>query len=373
MKKQGIMLAASLLIMSCLSGCYYNLPQAAAEAGTGEAAAQTQEADDTLTVSNGLFSVTLPPEAAGLFVAETTDDGITIYEKEANEAGYGGYAFGIAAYKEPSEYAGGMDMKVGEFTDGDGTLYDIVVQYPSDIQYDYTKYEDVPQNYLLLTDSMEDVAKTVAGADGKGTFVWGGGTKGEDLYPEVLAELVTAITEGYDANRLEEEGMSSMYYAMSTASDGDVLDSVGYAFYDTNHDGVDELLVGEIADGDWKGVVYDIYTMVDREPAHVLSGWDRSRYYALKSGMVINEYSGGAAMSGWDVFDIEPNTTEILPQVSFKVDEYENEDAPWFISYDNGETWESVPEEEFTEFLSRFQDYMRFDYTPLSEFSAAAG
>ncbi len=366
MKNKTIKAIIAFVVVSCLGGCGYMLP-------AGYAGAQTEsngagEAALGLTVSNGLFSITLPKEDEGIFDAEVSDNRISIYDKEAKDAGFGGYAFDVAAYKEPSEYAGGMDVKVGEFTAADGTLYDIALQYPSDVQYDYTKYTDgMPESYKRLYEGAEDIAKTLTGTVEGGSFVWGAGTKGEELYQEVLDKYVTAITEGWDANKLEEEHMSSMYYAIASGSGKNVLDAVGYACFDTNHDGIDELLIGEISDGDFKGVVYDIYTMVDRKPAHVLSGWDRCRYFALKSGMIVNEYSGGAGMTGLNVFDIEPNSTNLFMQVEFKEDEYENEEQPFFISFDEGETWENVTEEEFREFKSRFEDYERFDYVPLSE------
>ncbi|MBQ6966897.1 MAG: hypothetical protein IJP84_03230 [Lachnospiraceae bacterium] len=323
-----------------------------------------------LEASNKLFSITLPEKAAGAFVSETTDNSISIYDKEAKEADFGGFAFGVAAYKEPSEYAGGMDSKVGEFTAADGTRYDIVVTYPSDVQYDYTKYtEDMPESYALLYKGTEDIVKTLKGADGKGEFIWGAGTKGEDLYGDVLKKIVNAINEKWDANRLEEEGLSPEYYSLSAAGEN-VLEKAGYAYFDENHDGVDELFIGVIEEGDNKGVCYDIYTMVDRKPEHVVSGTARNRYYVLQSGLLVNEHSDGANAEGWDVYDIEPNTANLLDQVKLKIDRYEDEVKPWFVSYDNGATWESRTEEEFEDYKSNFSDYQRFDFTP---FSSVAG
>ncbi|MCR5590833.1 MAG: hypothetical protein K6F73_04815 [Lachnospiraceae bacterium] len=358
-------LIAAAVVASLLTGCG-NITFTVQTRDYAEAAAKSAETEESLTVTNNLFSITLPDEAAGLFVAEIYDDSISIYDKEAKEAGFGGFAFDVSAFKDPAEYAGGMDVKVGEFTSSDGALYDIVVTYPSDVQYDYTVYEDgMPESYALLYNGSDDIVKTLTGADGDGEFIWGAGTRGEELYGSVIAKYVKAIKEGWDADRLESEDMSSMYYAMSVDDEGSVLDRAGYAYFDVNFDGVDELLIGEIADGDWKGTIYDIYTMVDREPAHVVSGWDRNRYYALEFGMITNEYSGGADMTGWDVYDIEPNTTNLIPQVFFKYDGYENEEQPYFISYDEGETWENVTEEEFN--ARYFLDYIRFDFTPFSE------
>ncbi|MBQ7563264.1 MAG: hypothetical protein IJT16_04665 [Lachnospiraceae bacterium] len=346
MKKKGLVSAGMLVAMTLAAGC----GSKAAPAGNPVEA-------------NKLFSMQLPKETAGTYKAETTDNSISIYDKEASEAGFGGFAFSVQACSSPLEYAGGMSKKVGELTAKDGTLYDIVAEYPSDVQYDYTKNtEGMPASYAALYNGADAIIQTIQGVDG--TFVYGAGTKGEELYPDVLAKHVQAINEGWDAERLESENMSSMYYAMSMSDEGSVLDRTGYAYFDVNQDGIDELLIGEIGEDEWKGTIYDVYTMVNREPAHVVSGWDRSRYFALDTGMLVNEYSGGAMESGWDTYDIEPNTTNLMPQLMLKYDGYEDEEKPWFVSYDDGETWEGVTEEEFE--ARKPVNYVRFDFTPLS-------
>ena len=63
--------------------------------------------------------------------------------KEAKEADFGGFAFSVFAYNEPAEYAGGMDVKVGEIKYDDEILYDIVIGYPSDVQYRYRSFHQV--------------------------------------------------------------------------------------------------------------------------------------------------------------------------------------------------------------------------------------
>ena len=388
MKKQISTTLFLILIMALLTACANDQKadnseqtpavQPAEAAGTAESKEASEVSEDldkneeSLEVSNKLFSITLPAKAAGTFVSDTADNSISIYDKEAKEAEYGGFAFCVSAYKEPSEYAGGMDSKVGEFTSDDGTLYDIVVTYPSDVQFDYTKNPDgMPESYELLYRGAEDIIKTLKSSDGKGEFVFGAGTKGEDLYGDVLKKLVTAINEGWDANRLEEEGFSPEYYALSVDGEN-VLERVGYAYFDENHDGVEELFVGVILDGEEKGTAYDIFTMVDRHPEHVVSGTARNRYYALKSGLLVNEHSDGANAEGWDVYDIEPNTTNLMDQVKLKIDGYENEEMPWFVSYDNGESWENQTEKEFEDYKANFSDHMRFDFTPLSSVPGAA-
>ncbi len=395
MKKQIIGFLALLVVSVSAAGCGNTSQPAATEPAAAEPAvteteqaAETEKSDEAVTdtkeetadkgeesleVSNKLFTITLPDAAVGKFVTDITDNRTAVYDKEAKEAGYGGYAFDVAAYKGPSEYAGGMDKKVGEFTSEDGTLYDIVMQFPSDVQYDYTKYENgMPESYALLYDGAEDIVKTLKGADGKGEFIWGAGAKGDGLYDDVIEKHIKAIKEGWDANRLEEENMSPEYYALSKSGE-DVLGKTGYAYFDVNHDGVEELFIGHITDGEGKGMAYDIYTIVDRKPAHVLSGTTRDGYYALKSGLLVNEYYSGADEHGWKMYDIEPNTTNLLDQVYLKIDGYENKEKPWFVSYDNGETWENETEQEFEDYKKNFSDYNRFDFTPFSSVGETTG
>lgn len=321
-----------------------------------------------LEAENEIFDITLPEELEGTYLIESRRNGYIVLDKEANEANFGGLAFAVYAYDNPKDYAGGMDMKVGEITDGDNVLYDIVIEYPSDVQYDYTKNTDgMPETYKALYEGAEDIVKTLK-PKGDGEFKWGEGCDGEDMYSEVIEKYVTAIEEKWDSNKLEKEDMSPEYNAVNVATGGDAIDNVGYAYYDVNNDGIDELLIGEIAEGDLKGTIYDIYTMVDREPVHVLSGSARDRYYALEHGLIVNERSNGADDTEWQSYDIEPNTTNLLPQLGVKMDGYENKDQPWFVNYGNEDEWENISEEDFTEFKSRFE-YVRFDFTPLAKAS----
>ena len=318
-------------------------------------------------IDNELFEITMPEELDGKYIIESRRNGYIVYDKEAKESDFGGFAFSVFAYENPEDYAGGMDKKVGEIIKDNDTLYDVVIGYPSDVQYDFEKYSGgMPESYEKLYKGAEDIVKTLAPEDGE--FVWGAGCEGKDMYAEVIEKHIKAISEKWDSNKLEAEDMSPEYNAIRVATGGDVLKNVGYAFFDTNNDGIEELLVGEIADGELKGTVYDIYTMIDRKPAHVVSGSGRDRYYALEYGMICNEYSGGADLTGWQFYDIEPNTANLMPQYGLKMDGYENKDDPWFVCFDTDmKEWESIDEEQFDDYKNR-QEYVRFDFDPLSEY-----
>ncbi len=330
-------------------------------------------ADDN-TIENGkdkiiksnLFSIVMPKELNGSYFITKGKNKISVYDKASKKSGFGGFVFGIKAYKNPAHHAvlpGGK--KIGELLDKKGNLYDIVLKYPTDVQYDYTKYSKMPDSYKKLYD-MGKVANIQA-SKGSTYYKWQG-TKGEELYKEVLQKHVKAIDEKWDSIKLEKENMSYMYNIINSGGKG--MNKVGYAYYDVNCDGIDELFIGEIASGEWKGIVYDIYTMVNRKPVHVVSGGSRDRYFICDDAFICNEYSSGALESGLTVYALVENSIEMFPQVSFKYDGYKNPKMPWFISYGseiNEDEWDNISEKMFNERKKIFERYKRFDYIPLAE------
>lgn len=320
---------------------------------------------DSAVEANDLFSLSLPEALAGTYEVERDETGIRVYDKASREADAGGYAFGVLACADPSEYGFTNNKKVGELTAADGKLYDIVLDHPSDVQYDFTQ-GGVPEAYKRLYDAGEKIVQDMQGVNGS-VYTYGAGTKGADLYGDVLRSLTTAVAEKWEPDQLEKAGFSMMYYSIA-ASDG--AGRIGYAYRDINLDGIDELLIGEIAEGDWKGIIYDVYTIADRKPVHVVSGWDRSRYFLSSEGVdLINEGSNSAFESIWTVYSLEHNSAELYPQIAYKLDAVKNEKQPWFIAYGSNFTedaWENVTEEEWKQSKSNFEEYDRFDYTPLT-------
>ena len=340
------------------------VPEETADTGNEDSVKEISP-DANGVLAGDLFSVTVPADVTG-YVAFSSPNGIELCDKEARDAGFGGYVFSIQAYKNPGDYAGGLDTKKGEIHSQD-EIYDVTITQATDVQWDYEKYTAMPESYEKIYKSMDDIVNSIKPAGG-GEYIAGAGTKGEDLYGDVIEQFKTAISEGWDANKLEENGMSSMYYAMSQYENApDVMKVTGYAYTDMNSDGIDELAVGEITEGEDKGLIYDIYTMIDRKPAHVVSGYPRDRYYALNGGLIVNEASGGADLTEVVSYYITPNSTELIPQIAVKYDAYENKDNPWFVSfsYEEGE-WDKISEDEFNEYLGRMDDIKRLDFTPFA-------
>ena len=319
---------------------------------------------NNIKISNKYFSVYLNNNVKGKYIVKKQKNGIFIYDKSSLKAGFNGLAFGVKMYKNPSEHAnmpGGR--KIGELTDKKGIIYDMVLIQPTEVQYDYINGK--PESYDILYRSGETINKTIVGTK-KTRYYNDRGMKGEELYKQVLQKHLRAIKEKWDSIKLEQENMSCMYNVLSQEKDNPA-DKIGYAYYDTNGDGIDELFIGEIAQGNCKGVINDIYNMVDRKPAHVVSGGSRNRYYVCDKAFICNEYSSGASERGWNIYVLLDNSTELYPQVGFKYDEYTNKQNPWFISYNFTENvWENVSEKTIKERKAVFEKYERFDYIPFS-------
>jgi len=313
--------------------------------------------ENNTIIKNKLFSISIPNQLKGSYEIKKEKDKISIFHTASKKAGFGGFAFGIKAYKNPSDHATlPGSRKLGELVDKKGVIYDIVLKHPTDVQYDYTKSPEAPEAFKSLYNLGEEV--NIQGVKGAKYFK-NQGMKGEDLYKSVLEKHIKAINEKWDSSKLEKENMSYMYNVIAQK------DKIGYAYYDVNVDGIDELFIGEIAQGDWKGVIYDIYTMVNRQPKHVISGGARNRYYVCDDSFLCNEYSSGAMESGVRVYNLVENSTELFPQINFKYDGYENPNNPWFLTYTN-EEWQNVSESAYNERKKVFEKYERFDFIPLS-------
>ena len=340
--------------------------QAQEESGAGTAVDTTGYTED-MVLSTDLYTITVPDEFKGKFYALVDGEEISFYDKETVDAGWPGFAFSVIV-SDGEVIAGGMYTKVGELETSDGKFMDICKSYPSDVQWDYTKSEQPPEGLAKLYDSADSIIKTGTGNNGS-VFMMGAGTKGEDLYEMTLAQYVGAFTEEHDANWFEENGMSPEFYAMYKSEGDKAFDKIGFTYKDITADGVDELLVGLIDEGNDPSVVYDIYTIVDRQPANVLSGTSRDRYYVMDHEGIVREYSNGAEEYGMDSYIIMPGTTDLEQQVSLKYDAYTDAKNPWFVNYSEDEnSWEPYSEEDFNSRYEMYKDQLiKLDYTPISE------
>ena len=340
-------------------------PEAAQEAEE-VATSDVQYLDDAVVASD-FMKMNIPEEFVGKVYATVNGEEISIFDKEQVDAGWPGFVFSFTTDKNRDIMAGGMYKKVGEIVTADGEWINVCQGFPSEIQWDYND-PDVPEGYEKLTMSADAFKAAIEAVDGA-TYINGGGTKGEDLYAYNVQRYIDAINEGWDANKFEEEGMSPEFYAIAKNEGDKAFDKIGFAYHDVSGDGVDDLLVGVIPekDTDEPTPVYDIYTMVDRNPVLVASGTARNCYYGNMYSGVENFVSEGAGSEVVYSYTITPGTTELFLQFGLKNDTYEDEKNPWFVCYDM-DKWEPMTEDEYKERMDMLQSQLlKLDYKPLSD------
>ena len=327
---------------------------------------EVQESDKP-SQSNMIFSLNIPKSYDDMYDTFINDYSISLYDLECISEGYTGLLYGIYAYEDPELWAGGPIEKVGELTLNNGKLYDIVIAYPTESQFGFNR--EMPENYKKLYDARYDILKTLKGINGE-KFEYGKGVEGKGLYDSVLTQLSELIKEKADNDKLESSGFSSIYSMLYGDGNGkDTLKRIGYTYSDLNDDGIQELLITDITESKKQDTIFDIFTMVNRKPAHVISGWERNRFYSHENSLIVNEFSNSAFESGKFVYNLESNGTNLVYQLGIKYDS--NEDNPYFLSYDNkGDDyfWFDSNETEYKQFDERFSNYVKFDFTELNKF-----
>ena len=91
----------------------------------------------------------------------------------------------------------------------------------------------------------------------------------------------------------------------------------GYAFIDINADGEAELAIGPQDFGgseEWyKGLLYALYTYENGQPVKLCESKERSRFYLLDDGHICNPWSGGAADSGVNYYELKQGGAGLTP------------------------------------------------------------
>ena len=128
----------------------------------------------------------------------------------------------------------------------------------------------------------------------------------EYRYRIVLNECYQAFSEDWDRGRIAEAEWVS--FGCSYVEEKPRLEHIGYCFMDMNHDGNNELLIGEIVpEGTGyefvSGNILSMFTIIDGNPAYVLDSWPRSRNYLWENGLIYNEGSGSGC-SNYTIYSI---------------------------------------------------------------------
>lgn len=148
--------------------------------------------------------------------------------------------------------------------------------------------------------------------------------------PDYYAELITTVKEALQ--KKDPNIMQNDIFSIDLLISGS-YGIPGYLTEDLDGNGTDELIfgiTGNTPNNTWDGIIYDIYTISDGEPIHVLNGWKRNRYYLCENGMIANEGSSGAANSSYDYFTFEDSKLHLVESVIY--DGTRDAENPWLYS-----------------------------------------
>lgn len=210
-----------------------------------------------------------------------------------------------------------------------------------------------------------------------------------DEIPQVYRDIIEQCISAYPWSEGEMdslvEKMPELSYVYFYHDD---LSQIGYTIIDIDNNGTDELIIGPNYDenSDYKGMLYDMYTINENEVVHILSGMERDRYYLGSDNSIINEGSGSAFDSTICKYVLDDSGTELAlvggisynrwyaAEAGLINDVYEdegNEDC-YFVFYDtcSYENFEHIPQKEGEEkFESYKQQKTKIVYTPLTEYT----
>ncbi len=134
------------------------------------------------------------------------------------------------------------------------------------------------------------------------------------LYEPVISECREILS--YDDMDLRLDACDNSQYFVEMSVPYDILtdvetataDTVGYAFYDFDGNGVYELVIGNVTDDEndfYYGAVYAVYTIEEDAIVQVFYGWFRNMYYMLNDGTLFNMGSSGVEYSSATVYSID--------------------------------------------------------------------
>ena len=326
---------------------------------TSQESSAGAEAQQGELLETDYFSILMPEELDGLYDVSVTPTAISVYEKNAHADG-AGFVFNVAAYSNPADYANNPHYERGGMvTDLGNQSYDLVIEYPSDVQMDLDHREE----YTKLAEAVPGILETLQPAK---NYKY---TKQEDIdttgiYTGVLDELYRLMKEKAGVEKMAGNQAFSTTFGLMAENTEKPLEKAAYCFEDITGDGYAELLLGCV-DGD---EIYDLYAPVDGKAVHVFEGTERACYYLTdQMETVLYRGSGGAKYGVNTIYSLPAQSADMVSQISLIYDGEKDEKNPWFIDYGGDMNPEPVTEEQWDEMLGRFGEIRKIDWTPLKE------
>lgn len=185
-----------------------------------------------------------------------------------------------------------------------------------------------------------------------------------ELYRPVLDQYNTALFEQWSMQEYQAAGLCPLFAYFTNPS------QVGFWLEDVDYNGTEELLIGEIGDsGEYAGMFFEMYTVIDGAPVLMASSTERSCYYLCTDGNVANEGSGGASQSicAYYMADSDHGVLTLTEAVIY--DEAQGEETPWFYSRTGTSVSDCTPimEEDAAEIMDS-HEYEAIEYIPFAEY-----
>lgn len=90
------------------------------------------------------------------------------------------------------------------------------------------------------------------------------------------------------------------------------LSEIGFALLDLDRNGQEELIIS-----DPSKFVYDVYTISNNKSVHLFASGERNYYILYENGYIENQWSGSAATSGHDFYQINDGKLVFVERITF--------------------------------------------------------
>ena len=208
------------------------------------------------------------------------------------------------------------------------------------------------------------------------------GTDYEALYAPVLSEVLTVAKAGYDYDTEYSYISNGIMEKVMYPSDEDPLEDIGYIIEDLSGDGVPELLIGsndEYSDSGERSYIYNIFSIREDEPVHVMDGWARSSYCPMENGHFYYFGSGGAAVTLIGENHLSEDGSEIVWDDFFFTDEKNDGTIGTYHNktgiFDVNEAKEiDISDEQFAKIMDEYDKRcIVLSWTPIGSFKGSEG
>lgn len=162
-------------------------------------------------------------------------------------------------------------------------------------------------------------------------------------YQNILEQYQTALMEKWDPGKCVEHDISLM-----VANFTETPDRLCAFYLDLDGDGLQELM---ITDG---MMIFDLYTMKNSQPVHLLTGWERNSYRYCLDNVIFNHASNSAFNSSYRYYRMENGVLVLADAIVF--DASKDPDNPWFLSADGETPGEAITEQKAREIMDQYVD-----------------